>query len=350
MEEVHRLNNVSKGSNSSQHFIPAMVVKGVPIVPQSVELTPTNDLLREVMNFLEGECKDLRASLSALTTMIKNYLADDCYIICYNPVDKNWAGDRVFTHWLEDQIIKDSFAKSSDRTMVGYDRESKKSYLVMLLSEIDASDEAESIYLLAIRQRRLFYYEDLICLKAATRMIICSNLHATRGFPLCDLLRRPSPDTLSQLHPMRIMIVEDSIFNQQILMKTLNKLGYMDVITAKDGQEGLNTYIRLHKLNRPIEFIFMDVDMPILDGFSASLQIRHFGLKKKVAGKAGPHIVAFTADNLTEDQKACLRSGMCIFAGKPLNITKLEILIKEGHDTIMGKRKCRCTAQLLLEW
>lgn len=91
---------------------------------------------------------------------------------------------------------------------------------------------------------------------------------------------------------------------------------------------------------------FVDVQMPILDGYGASLAIRTI----QGEDRDGPHIVAITANDFVEDRKACLRSGMCRFAGKPLDWSQLMVLLKEGHESVHGRQNCRCRAQKRLQW
>lgn len=131
-----------------------------------------------------------------------------------------------------------------------------------------------------------------------------------------------------------------------MLVKTLNRLGYENILTAQDGRQGVETYQTHIDGPQPVEMIFMDVQMPILDGYGASLAIRTI----QGEDRDGPHIVAITANDFVEDRKACLRSGMCRFAGKPLDWSQLMVLLKEGHESVHGRQNCRCRAQKRLQW
>lgn len=156
--------------------------------------------------------------------------------------------------------------------------------------------------------------------------------------------------TFAELYPMRIMVVEDSILNLKCLVKTLEKIGYAGIMTACDGQEAVELYSVEVSKNQPVEMIFMDKQMPVLDGCGASRQIRELGRSKKGHQIPGPHIVALTANIFSEDRRECLRAGMCRFAGKPLQWELLEQLIKEGYECLHGKLLCRCRAQQSLDW
>ena len=183
-----------------------------------------------------------------------------------------------------------------------------------------------------------FTLEQLSCLK-------CEMLNDEPDSSTTD-----TPLNLAQLYPMRIMVVEDSIVNMKLLVKTLEKIGYTEIITAKDGKEAVDLYTQRIAEDRPIEIIFMDKQMPILDGCGASQQIREMRSTTRQGRIVGPHIIALTANSFSEDRRECLRSGMCRFAGKPLQWELLQQLIKEGYACLHGKLVCRCSAQRTLDW
>jgi len=118
----------------------------------------------------------------------------------------------------------------------------------------------------------------------------------------------------------RILLVEDNIVNQQVAQGFINKLGYM-VDTAKDGKEAINI---LEK--QRYDLIFMDCQMPVMDGYEATRIIRN--PKSKVRDHQVT-IVAMTANVMKGDRQKCLDVGMNDFIGKPLNNSDLEkILLK----------------------
>ena len=163
-------------------------------------------------------------------------------------------------------------------------------------------------------------------------------------------LGKPGAVPIAQKFPMTILIAEDSLLNLQMLVKTLNKMGYDSIITAHDGQEAVEMYKARYQSNNPVDLIFMDVQMPVLDGCGASLKIREFLLSYSRQGKHGPHIIAMTANSFQEDRQACLRSGMCRFASKPVQWELLEQLIEEGFGALSGRHTCRCQSPALASW
>ncbi len=112
----------------------------------------------------------------------------------------------------------------------------------------------------------------------------------------------------------KILLVEDNIVNQQVIVATLQKYGCL-VDVANNGAEAINRY----KASR-YDLIFMDCQMPIVDGYEATEIIREYEKKK---GKDRTPIVALTANASKSDRKACLESGMDDFVIKPVRLNML---------------------------
>lgn len=111
-------------------------------------------------------------------------------------------------------------------------------------------------------------------------------------------------EKLHSLYPFNILLVEDNKANQKLIERILEKEGYK-IITADNGQDCLDI---LEK--EKIDMIFMDYQMPVMDGPTASAEIR-----KKYNDKF--IIIALTANVLEEDKKVCRDSGMDDFISKP---------------------------------
>jgi signal transduction histidine kinase/CheY-like chemotaxis protein len=109
----------------------------------------------------------------------------------------------------------------------------------------------------------------------------------------------------------RILLVEDNEINQQVAMELLGSMN-LGVIVAKNGQEG----VRL-ALTEPFDLIFMDVQMPVMDGLTATRLIR-----AEPALKTLP-IVAMTAHAMQGDKEKSLAAGMNDHLTKPINMEKL---------------------------
>ncbi len=129
-------------------------------------------------------------------------------------------------------------------------------------------------------------------------------------------------DTLAIHYPLSILVAEDNIINQKLIEKALKRLGY-DIVIAANGKEAL-----VLMRQRPFQLVFMDIQMPEMDGLEATRKIRDFYGNRHC-------IVAMTA-NVTEDDRAqCMDAGMDDFVPKPIDINNLPALIKKAHDHSM---------------
>jgi signal transduction histidine kinase/ligand-binding sensor domain-containing protein/ActR/RegA family two-component response regulator len=124
------------------------------------------------------------------------------------------------------------------------------------------------------------------------------------------------PDALhagAQLTGLRVLLVEDNAVNRVLALKMLAKLG----LTADLAVNGLEAVLATSR--KDYDLIFMDVQMPELDGLEATRRIRSQG----APGSARPYIVALTASAMREEQVACLSAGMDAFLPKPIRLNEL---------------------------
>ncbi len=103
----------------------------------------------------------------------------------------------------------------------------------------------------------------------------------------------------------RILLVEDNPTNQIVALGILRKLGYTDIDTAANGQEALAAVG-----HRPYDAILMDCQMPVMDGYTATGELRARGCDTP--------IIAMTANAMQGDREKCLAAGMNDFVPKPI--------------------------------
>lgn len=113
-------------------------------------------------------------------------------------------------------------------------------------------------------------------------------------------------------NPLRILIVEDNIINQNLVLLMLERLGYRADVGA-NGQEALDALKR-----QPYDTILMDVQMPVMDGLEATRRIR-----QDFESQAQPRIIAMTANAMSGDREICLQAGMDDYISKPIHIEDL---------------------------
>ncbi|HKW65394.1 MAG TPA: response regulator [Candidatus Acidoferrum sp.] len=120
---------------------------------------------------------------------------------------------------------------------------------------------------------------------------------------------------------LRILVAEDNLVNQRLIVRLLEKRGHR-VVVAGNGKEALAA---LEKDN--FDLIFMDVQMPEIDGFEATAAIR----KKEKSNGLHQIIVALTAHAMKGDQEKCLAAGMDGYISKPIRPQELEeVLARYG--------------------
>jgi len=112
----------------------------------------------------------------------------------------------------------------------------------------------------------------------------------------------------------RVLVVEDNAINQKVATRMLESLG-CECTVAHDGNDGLRA-----AAEAPFDVIFMDCQMPILDGFEATRALRERGDRTP--------IVALTAGALVEEQARCAEAGMDDFVAKPVRSVDLERVLR----------------------
>jgi len=117
-------------------------------------------------------------------------------------------------------------------------------------------------------------------------------------------------------HPYHILIAEDNLINQKLIDRVLTKLGYKPDMVS-NGLEALEKIKQEH-----YDVIFMDIQMPVMDGLEATANIR------KLPGEQ-PRIIAMTANAMTEDRDICLAAGMDEYLAKPMRLEELVEVLKK---------------------
>ena len=122
----------------------------------------------------------------------------------------------------------------------------------------------------------------------------------------------PSAEVAPLPH-LHVLLAEDNVVNQKVATLLLKRLG-QDPRVVSNGQEALEAVM----LER-FDVVLMDLQMPVLDGISATRRIR-----AEVPPDRQPRIVAMTANVLAEDRNACFAAGMDDYLPKPVRDTDLE--------------------------
>lgn len=138
----------------------------------------------------------------------------------------------------------------------------------------------------------------------------------------------------------RILLIEDSDVNQEVAIAALKKFG-CDVTLAMDGQDGINRA----KLGE-FDAIFMDCQMPIMDGFEAAGLIRAF---EQSHGRPRTPIIAFTAYAMKGDEEKCLSAGMDDYLAKPVQARALFLMLEKWATKKISRKAVSLNREALDE-
>ena len=117
---------------------------------------------------------------------------------------------------------------------------------------------------------------------------------------------------------LNLLIVEDNLINQKVLMKIIQKMGHKVNIVV-NGQEAVEEL----KKNKKYNLVFMDIQMPVLNGIEATKQIRQIQELKNLP------IVAITGSSNIDDEEKCLAAGMNDFLTKPVHRESIWSVLNE---------------------
>ena len=184
-------------------------------------------------------------------------------------------------------------------------------------NDIKANDIVDKLIFKPLNQERMFemittMYELNVPAVAKEEThykakIYKSTILETRGI---------TPNSFSSFSGKKLLIVEDNIINQKVLLNILHLSG-MDISIANNGAEAVKMIKTLAGKGKQLDLVLMDINMPVMDGYTATRVIR---AEHEFDGLP---VVAFTALVLDSEIEKMFNSGVNAFLSKPLNIGKL---------------------------
>jgi PAS domain S-box-containing protein len=131
----------------------------------------------------------------------------------------------------------------------------------------------------------------------------------------------PSPEQNDPISQFKVLIVEDNAVNL-LLVKTLVKKNFSnaEILVGENGLEGVNQF----KEHKDVNIILMDVQMPKMNGYEATEQIRSLGIE----GEQVP-IIAITAGTMDGDEEKCISAGMNGYLSKPITSSSLKEMVNK---------------------
>lgn len=137
------------------------------------------------------------------------------------------------------------------------------------------------------------------------------------------------PEVIEEKHEpnkLRVLLAEDNPINQKVAQMHLEKLGHV-VECANNGKIAFEMYTK-----NDYDLIFMDIQMPEMDGIQATKRIREF--EKDIQLQNPIRIIALTANAMKGDKEACLAAGMNNYMSKPFKPAELNQMLKESSPKL----------------
>lgn len=141
---------------------------------------------------------------------------------------------------------------------------------------------------------------------------------------ISGIARKQQKEIKKEVSQLSVLLVEDQIINRKIVIQLLGRKGYK-VSIAVNGKEAVEK-TKKEKFN----IILMDVQMPVMDGFDATKQIREYEKSEKIHTP----IVAMTAHAMKGDKEKCIAVGMDYYISKPVNPEELYTTIEKFSVSI----------------
>ena len=158
-------------------------------------------------------------------------------------------------------------------------------------------------------------------LKTST-LLRCIHQLLSKGEREVEVEAAPTRKKMGEQLPLDVLLVEDNAVNQKVALRFLERLGYR-ADAVGNGIEAVDAVA-----NRRFDLVLMDLQMPEMDGFEASREIR-----RRFDSSHQPKIVALTANALQGDREECLEAGMDDYITKPVKLHELSEVIRRQFSS-----------------
>ncbi|CAM2743373.1 response regulator [Janthinobacterium lividum] len=209
---------------------------------------------------------------------------------------------------------------------------------IIMLSSLDASADLRQVTALGVEY----------CLTKPVRALELRHcIEAVGGFgtmaptlPAMPAMPAAPDSAAAGQAPLRMLLVEDNAINQEIALAMLEDSGY-EAIPADNGRRALALWERC-----PFDVILMDCQMPEMDGFEATRQLRRMETQQ---GRERTPIIALTANAILGDRELCLDAGMDDYLAKPYTRAALLAMLARWRPSPAAAGTVATTAAATLE-
>jgi two-component system sensor histidine kinase/response regulator len=212
---------------------------------------------------------------------------------------------------------------------------------LLMLSSADQADGSARCRQLGVSAYLTKPVKQSSLFDAIVNCLVCVTPNAVGAASIGESAQKPS--TTTNRRSLRILLAEDSAVNQKLAVSLLKQAGH-DVVVVNNGLEAVGAVER-----EQFDLVLMDVQMPEMDGFDATKQIRQ---REHVTGRHVP-IIAVTAHAMKGDRERCLSAGMDSYISKPIRAAELHQRIEEMASSNGGKspdRAAPATADEEWDW
>ncbi|GAB5537640.1 MAG: hybrid sensor histidine kinase/response regulator [Rubricoccaceae bacterium] len=190
--------------------------------------------------------------------------------------------------------------------------------LLMLSSLSDRPDRAENLFDAWLAKPTK---------QAALRRAIGRALGATEE----EVVQEEEPKSAEPVVARRVLLAEDNAVNQRVAVRLLERFGLVPDV-ASDGEQAVEMAVAAAEVGQPYDLIFMDIQMPRLDGFEATARIR-----KEIS--PSPHIIAMTANAMEGDREACFMAGLDDYVPKPVRPEAIGEALERAEAAISASQE-----------
>ncbi|MEM8860431.1 MAG: response regulator [Chloroflexota bacterium] len=249
-------------------------------------------------------------------------------------IDPNATSQEILHHMLACWRVDAQTVGSAEEALTKFN-DGQSFNLILIDEKLEGSSNASLSA--TIKQQAKEISPQIVLMTGFSKMVAAdlgpSHIAATiskpiKPAPLLDTLsrlfkerkstpRRKQEPLLQHKYPMRILVVEDNLINQKVANKMLVKLGYRADIVS-DGSEAIISLQR-----QPYDVVFMDMQMPIMDGMTATEIIRG-----NQSLEVQPQIVAMTANADTGDKEKYMAAGLDDYISKPVRQKDLKVVLE----------------------